>query len=153
MFPRAERIARKKGRGKNVAILCIDDELFQTYLTAGNFRKKYLAITSRDELPNIRYAGKRFIFSKPEYVAGLQFEAVLLIEVNGDISAQSDDEEAEIGVRRRFISQVYLGASRAETDLEIYGVKERGGLSDILKHARDEGALRTVTVNQLASFK
>ena len=94
----------------------------------------------RESSSNIRHSGKRFIFGMPEYVAGLQFHTVFLIHI--------DNSEAPIdagpGLRRRFVSSVYLGASRAENHLYIASSRARGGYSDILQLAIDRGSLRIV---------
>src|SRR5947208_843650 len=34
---------------------------------------KFVPLTSRDEVAQLKYAGKRCVFSTPDYVAGLQF--------------------------------------------------------------------------------
>ncbi len=85
----------------------------------------------------MRHAGKRFIFSMPEYVAGLQFETVFLIHVDA-VEAPAD---ASDGLRRRFISNIYLGCSRAEKALSVAACLTRGGRSDILDMALQRKSL------------
>lgn len=142
-FEKAHRWARRLGAGKKVAVLTISEELFDRYLAAGQHKKEYIPVTSREELVDIRYAGKRFIFSRPEYVAGLQFEVVILIDVNRD---EVSDSESALGAKRRFVSEVYLGASRAERVLEVYAQSARGGLTDIL-----DGALNFNVIHKLSA--
>ena len=60
----------------------------------------------------------------PEYVAGLQFDTVYLIEANENDVAETG---AGLAARRRFVSAVYLGASRAQRVLEIFSNMTRGG--------------------------
>lgn len=130
VFSEASRIAKQSGKsGRSIAVLCASYETFNTYLQAGEFKKSYLAITSRDEVSTVSHAGKRFIFSMPEYVAGLQFESVILIDANsGELEALGGG----IGAKRRLVSTLYLGASRCERELKVVSNKERGGTADVL---------------------
>jgi hypothetical protein len=73
--------ARKLG-GRQVAVLCVNEDLFDQYRKAGRVSGKSVVVPSREEVAELRYAGKRPIFSMPDYVAGLQFEAVFLIHVD-----------------------------------------------------------------------
>ncbi|MBW7849788.1 MAG: hypothetical protein H3C38_04745 [Rhodospirillales bacterium] len=124
VFPIARDRAKKLGAGKRVAMLCMSYELFETYLVAGNHRDDFVPITGRAQLDRVERAGKKFIFSMPEYVAGLQFDTVFLIEVN-----ENDVKNHGAGLpgRRRFLSNLYLGASRAENDLILVTNLDRGG--------------------------
>ncbi len=107
---------------------------------SGQFAGKVLPITSREPVSELRHAGKRFIFSMPEYVAGLQFETVFLIHVD----AREALADASMGARRQFISNVYLGSSWAEQTLRLSASASRGGASDILKLALDRNSLKEV---------
>lgn len=143
VFSSAMRAAHDvEGGGRRVAVLCASAEMFDSYLTAasGQFKGKLLAITSREPSSELRHAGKRFIFSMPEYVAGLQFDTVFLIHVN----ASEAPMDAGIGIRRQFISTVYLGASRAEKVLSVSASTSRGGASDILNMSIGRGSLLEV---------
>jgi hypothetical protein len=137
VFQRAMRAANRMG-GRRVAILCMNDELFSKYLKYGRISGKYLPLTGRDQVAELRYAGRRPLFSMPEYVAGLQFEEVILIHVDrGELASGGDT----IGARRRFISRCYLGASRASTRLLIATSLERGGEADALAGPLKSGSL------------
>ena len=141
VFDAARRVARSTdGGGRRMAVLCASEEYFDQYLTAasGQFEGQFLAITSRQPSSELRHAGKRFIFSMPEYVAGLQFQTVFLIHVD----AREAPKDAAFGVRRQFISNVYLGSSRAEQILKLVACTARGGPSDILSMPVERGSLR-----------
>jgi hypothetical protein len=143
VFTKAVKAANDlEGGGRRVAVLCASSEMFDTYLRAasGQFRGKFVPITSREPGSELRHAGKRFVFSMPEYVAGLQFDTVFLIHVN----ASEAPLDAGIGLRRQFISTVYLGSSRAERHLFISASAARGGSSGVLNMAVDRGSLREV---------
>jgi len=143
VFRDAEKIARSvDGGGRRVAVLCVSDEQFDKYLKAagGQFAGRHLPIVSREPSSDLRHAGKRFIFSMPEYVAGLQFNTVFLIHV--DVAEAPID--AGDGARRRFISNVYLGASRAEQTLHVSACLSGGGASDILSMAVARKSLKEI---------
>jgi superfamily I DNA/RNA helicase len=128
------------GGGRRVAVLCASEELFDQYVNAasGQFARKHIAITSREPSSELRHAGKRFILSMPEYVAGLQFDTVFLINVD----AADAPIDAGDGIRRRFISNIYLGSSRAEQKLHLSACSSRGGRSDVLDMAIERRSLR-----------
>jgi hypothetical protein len=133
-FRQAQQVARSiDGGGRRVAVLCVSEEQFDKYLVAasGQFADRHLPITSREPSSELRHAGKRFVFSMPEYVAGLQFDTVFLIHVD----AAEAPADAGDGVRRRFISNVYLGSSRAEKTLNLSACMSRGGKSNVVDMA------------------
>ncbi len=150
IFNEAHKKARSlPGGGRRVAVLCTSEEQFDKYLVAasGQFEGKHLPIDSREPSSELRHAGKRFIFSMPEYVAGLQFDTVYLIHVD----ASEAPADAGDGVRRRFISNIYLGASRAEKTLQICACQTRGGKSDILNMAVERQSLIEVAPQNLSA--
>jgi hypothetical protein len=134
----AIRQARRLG-GRRVAILCVNETLFDHYdkILKIRFKDRLIHISSRDTVLDLQHAGKKPILSMPEYVAGLQFEAVHLIHVD----AQDAPKEMNIGERRRLISSVYLGASRAERDLHISCCETRGGAASVLGLALERRTL------------
>ena len=150
VFPRARRRARELTKGRRVAVLCASEKQFRIYLEAGEHRDLFLPITDREQLSTLRYAGARFIFSMPEYVAGIQFDTVYLIEAN---EGEVQFGPYATGQLRRYISQIYLGASRAESVLEIYANNERGGTSRCLRHATENGAINVIDLGDLENGK
>lgn len=147
-FPRAADYARKLKKGRRVAILCCNHELFDQYASAGTYDDKFLAIRSREQLSELYLAGKKFILSMPEFVAGMQFDTVLMLDVN---NGEVPEDGATQGTVRQFVSQIYLGASRAEQSLEIFASRRRGGLSRFLSHALQGPApvLRKIDASEL----
>ncbi|CUI98292.1 hypothetical protein [Achromobacter xylosoxidans] len=147
VLDQAKNLARTiQGGGRRVAVLCPSAETFDRYLpiAEGQYEGAVFSIDNRAPSSELRHAGKRFIFSMPEYVAGLQFDTVFLIHVD----AAEAPADGSLGFRRRFISSVYLGSSRAERSLYISACAERGGASDILDMARQRGSLEEVTINK-----
>lgn len=125
--------------GRDVAILCMNEKLFDTYRVAGRNEGRIVSMVSRGDLRQLRYAKNRCVFSMPEYVAGLQFDTVILIHVDEvDLSSEYPSQ----GERRRFVSRLYLGASRAESNLHIFSSNERQGASKILNASLNRGSLQ-----------
>lgn len=139
IFSRAERRAAElKEGGRQVAVLCMNEKKFDLYRDAGRIKNKFISVTSRDEMNELKYAKKKCVFSMPEFVAGLQFDTVYLIHVDeSDFDLVGDS----VGHHRRYISRCYLGASRASKNLLIAVSNERGGESRILAGAISEGSL------------
>jgi len=145
---RAHSIKRKGGQNYSVAVLCCNIDTFDMFRSAGEHRAWLRAISSREEAAGARPDAFKFILSTPEYVAGLQFDCVFLIDVN---RAEVPTVAYSAGLRRRFISKVYLGASRAIKHLELYATKVGGGAATILDAAVETGALSACTLANLVS--
>lgn len=138
---RARAIKRRGGQKFMMAVLCCNPDSFDTFSRAGIYRKLFISIASRDEAGASKVDAFRFLLSTPEYVAGLQFDCVMLLDVNkAEIPAGAYSSSA----RRKFISTVYLGASRAKHHLEIYSTQSQGGPSQILDGAIERGTLQRV---------
>ena len=140
VFAQARSIARRiEGGGRRVAVICASEDAFKLYQAPikGRFNSDVFLIDSREATMNMRHIRKRFVFSMPEYVAGLQFDTVFLVHVN---QAEAP-ESVGIGRRRQLVSNIYLGASRAENSLTVCSSEERGGPSDILNMAIARGSL------------
>lgn len=134
VFAEAQGVARSiEGGGRRVAVLCASEEMFDTYVKAagGQFTGRHIPVTSREQSADLHHAGKRFVLSMPEYVAGLQFDTVFLVNVDASEAPRDSGD----GLRRRFISNIYLGSSRAEKTLKIGSCLSRGGKADILDMA------------------
>lgn len=129
VFEQAARMARDiDGGGSQVAVLCLNEALFDKIRFAGRVRDKFVPITTRDDLKELRYAKSKCVFSMPEFVAGLQFHTVILIHAD---SADYDEDQG-LGRRRRYVSRVYLGASRAARNILLSSSKEQGGPCQLL---------------------
>lgn len=128
------------GGGSQVAVLCLNEALFDKIRVAGRVREKVVAITTREDLKELRNAKNKCVFSMPEFVAGLQFDTVFLIHSD---SADYDENQGQ-GSRRRYVSRVYLGASRAARQVLISSSKEHGGPSQLLAAPLANGTLQRV---------
>ncbi|MFA7282665.1 MAG: hypothetical protein WC100_21465, partial [Sterolibacterium sp.] len=147
VFTRARALQKNLGRKGRVAVLCASNELFSRYLDFSDLRDYFIPLTSRDEASGAMHSVRKFIFSMPEYVAGLQFDTVLLIDVN---RGEVPDGPYSAAALRKFVSQVYLGASRAERQLEIYASEEHGGASPIITRAVLEKVIAPLDASLLA---
>jgi hypothetical protein len=129
VYDQASKMARELSRSANrVAILCLNEEMFDIYVKAGKIAKQHIPVSSREDVRQLRYARNKPIFSMPEYVAGLQFDTVFIIHADAvDFSMDS----LSTGSQRRYISRIYLGASRAISRLMFSCSNERGGKSPI----------------------
>jgi hypothetical protein len=138
VFGDATLLARSiEGGGSQVAVLCLNEALFERIRKAGRVNDKFVAITSREDLKELRYAKKKCVFSMPDFVAGLQFDTVFLIHAD---SADYDEGQGQ-GARRRYVSRVYLGASRAARRVLLSSSKEHGGPSQLLSSLLINGTL------------
>jgi len=146
VFPKAQRAARDLQKGRRVAVLCASETMFKRYSEAGKYREQFLVISDREQLANLRHAGKRYVFSMPEFVAGVQFDTVFLIEVN---EGEVPQGPYSTGALRRYVSLIYLGASRAERRLELFSSDERGGPSRALRHAIEQNALDVLGITDV----
>ena len=77
--------------------------------------------------------------SQPEYVAGLQFDTVIIVDANENLVPRGMDSQLQL---RRFLSNLYLGMSRAERVLEVYATDDAGGLTRHLESARRGGLVQ-----------
>lgn len=137
VFKNAESISRRNNE-QIIAILCLNDSIFEKYLQASRVTGKYIEISSRDDIRNVNKRKGKPIFSMPEYVAGLQFDSVFIINVDqGDIDTYFISE----GAKRRYLSRLYLGASRAKQNLYLSSSEERGGSSELLNGPIENGTL------------
>lgn len=142
VFEDAARIARDiDGGGSQVAVLCLNSTLFDKIRDAGRVQGKFVPITTREDLKELRYAKTKCVFSMPEFVAGLQFHTVFLIHAD---SADYDEDQGQ-GTRRRYVSRVYLGASRAARKILLASSKEHGGPSQLLDAPLTNGTLLRVS--------
>ena len=133
----AHRFARQVG-GKNVAVLCMSDQDFHRFATAGRIRSMISVVDSNTDLAPIRYARERCVFSMPENVAGLQFDRVYVINVD---KQELDDDGLGLGARRQLLSRLYLAVSRASKVLTLAASDDCGGPSEVLDRPRESRAL------------
>jgi len=135
---RAKQFQHNLGSKGRVAVLFINADTYKHYSEREDLKDFFVAISSRDDASVHVRSTKRFILSMPEYVAGLQFNTVFLLDID---QAETPEGPYSAARLRSFVAQTYLGASRAEQRLEIFAAKENGGASSILSKAVLSGAI------------
>jgi hypothetical protein len=137
----AKRISRESKTQKGrTAILCMDDDRFNTYARAaeGQFPNEVVVIASRDDTEKLRYAHRKIILSTPEYVAGLQFSTVILADVNRELVSEGRYNGNQL---RKFLAELYLGISRAERRVIIISSMDAGGTSPYIQSQINAGVV------------
>lgn len=135
---RAKQLQHNLASKGRVAVLFINADSYKHYSEREDLKDFFVAISSRDDASVNFRSTKRFILSMPEYVAGLQFDTVLLLDVD---QAETPEGPYSAARLRSFVAQTYLGASRAEQRLEIFATNENGGVSSVLSKAVLSGAI------------
>jgi hypothetical protein len=140
-FEIARRLLRENGTLR-VAILSLSFVGFTDVSDASQFRDQATLVQSREErLPKVIYEKRRPTLSMPEYVAGYQFDHVILT----DVSEKPDTEDRRsISGQRRFLSAFYLGASRAKETVTMLGLRSHGGLAEIVLKASERGIVQVL---------
>jgi hypothetical protein len=127
------RLQKGSEKGKT-AIITLSRKSFDVVSRASRFGNKIYVVDSRESLNRLQYVGSRIVFSMPDYVAGVQFDHVILTDVN-----ELDDIGRPTALTRiRFGSNVYLGASRARKTVAIYANQKFGGLAPVIRRAIEQ---------------
>lgn len=128
--------------GAQVALALVDEDSYSRYKglvervgTSGSFG--VIPISSREDVQVIQYHRRGIVVGPAEYLAGLQFDTVLIAGLHDDIGNAPNQ-----GVRRRgALSLLYLAVSRAAREVRIFSNDDFGGTPEVLSRARDEGVL------------
>ena len=138
-FDLASSLSRQ-GERQRVAVLCMDAERFDAYLVAagGQYKNEYAVISSQEDLVDPQTYSRKFVVSMPEYVGGLQFDHVFILDVNDN----STSEDVSAFHRAYFLHDLYVGSSRARDHLQIHACNQDGGLSTLLNRAIQLGVLK-----------
>jgi len=131
---------RARERRERTAVLCLDHGSFERYkeYVGSRWPNEFQAIESRDDVEQMRYTRRRVVLSLPEFVAGLQFDAVILAGFEARFSRHGPFEGYEL---RRFLSGLYLGASRAIKTLQIHFTDAGRGMPSVIEVAVERGYL------------
>lgn len=139
VFKRSMTVARKlqtdaRKRKGQVAVLCLDYDRFSTFQNAasGQYPDDVFVVKSRDDVERLRFMNRRIIYSTPEYVAGLQFDSVVIVDANANLVPDGPFRGPS---ERRFLSELYLGMSRAEHVLVVIASRDSDGLTPYLEQS------------------
>jgi hypothetical protein len=134
----ARRITRRAPK-QRVAVLSLDQERFSArYSSAGIFQSQFVVVGSRDDVGAIQRFQSRAVLSVPEFVAGLQFDHVILMDVNASLIGKLG---SGVNGLQRFISLVYLGASRAKVRLILLSDRTEGAFPQPIRDSIDTGCV------------
>jgi hypothetical protein len=132
-FKRADQLAKEIQTSRSkIALIAFSDELFQKasqYSVVHN--KPVELLKQRGDIEVINRAEKsgRFVLSTPEYIGGLEFDAVLLIGVDeGRVPPVKTLESTDSSNFLAYSShnRLYVAITRAKYRVEILVAKERG---------------------------
>ncbi|WP_022657450.1 UvrD-helicase domain-containing protein [Desulfovibrio desulfuricans] len=129
---------KKKNTKLAIAILSVSREKFIQNASKIKDNKSFLVLNSRDGTTSIPVDKKKCVYSMPEFVAGMQFDYVYVVDVNQNETACS---ACTTSLSRKFASQIYLGASRAKSKLELHAADDCGGAAPQLSVALFEKSL------------
>jgi hypothetical protein len=119
---------------ERIALIILDSLKLLEYGEALSRRghSKVRMIQSRDDIETVlRYSRKSLIVGAAEYLAGLQFDYVVISGF-----PNSAESTANVGYQqRRLLTALYLAVSRATRHVEIHVNDENGGLPKIVEEA------------------
>lgn len=109
----------------------------------GNHSKFHVStISGRSDIEGLGYRKRGLVIGLAEYLAGLQFETVLVAGIP-DLSSGSRTP----GEMTRLLSLLYLAVSRAENEVRLFVNDDDGGVPDVLQRAATKGLI----INQKGS--
>jgi hypothetical protein len=131
VLKRAESRRGEGGTGSRVAIAIVHEDHFKPYRQIAERRGGMSVIASREDVVRLQYARKRMIVGPAEYLAGLQFDSVIVAGL-----PDTDFRGSNVGHRKRvFLSLLYLAVSRASRSVDIVVNDQDGGVPEILQNA------------------
>jgi hypothetical protein len=141
MFARAISLGREAAKmapKARTAVLTLSHKAFD--LAAKRYNEIFYIVDSRDSLDRLKYSGSRIVLSMPEYVAGVQFDNVIVTDVS-----QLDDFGRQTALaRNRFGANLYLAISRARSGVYLLADNKFGGIAPIILGAiREKIVTRT----------
>lgn len=128
--------------GAQLALAIIDEDRYGQYRDflnsmAKSGKYRIIEITSRNDVGKLKYHKRGIVVGPAEYLAGLQFDTVLIAGL-----PNMSHKTPNMGVRRRgALSLLYLAISRASREVRLFSNDDFGGIPDVLDRARDEGVL------------
>ncbi|BAK36320.1 hypothetical protein MLP_33060 [Microlunatus phosphovorus NM-1] len=128
--------------GQRTAIIVTDPDDLYDYLGYLNLppNVRMVVIDNRDAVENLRYAKRAVVLTAAEYVAGLQFDNVIV--VIGEAGAAISSGRSSHRLRRQ-ISSLYVAITRATRTVAISALVASGKAPDVI-----EGAVRAGVVRQ-----
>lgn len=134
----AGRAADAVGREGRVAVVVLESRDLQAFVngTRDVSQPRFVVVAGRDDVTSLQYSRRSVVLSTAEYVAGLQFEHVI---VCGFPEMRTGAHAGH--VLRRFLSLLYLAVSRARSKVEIHVNDEAGGVPSVLEAGLQTGVI------------
>ncbi len=119
-----------------VAILSLQDDIFSSLIKKVNNKQEFKIIESTNVTHTLKYAKRNIFVSKPSYVIGLQFDVVILIGCYSIFPMTSPNQSC---YERKFLSDMYLGASRSRRMLFLYSNRKAPTIPHVITTALANG--------------
>lgn len=143
----AIRDAQELANRGSTALLCLSLESFQQYKDvigkSSQLEGRFRRVESRRDVSTtlgatLRHAKKTVVLSQPHFVAGLQFDHVVLGGCRAGFMEFSPNQDHSL---RRFLSDMYLGISRARRVVHIHASGGGGNLPNVIEMGLQAGVL------------
>lgn len=124
-------------RSASAAVLCLAPSTFEALvrrIAALGREHECRLVDSRDSSEALSTIGRRYVVSQPEYVAGAQFDLVVVVDANESQAKAGADDLLRL---RRVLSGLYLAISRAKKDVRLVAADAEGGPLRFLRPAID----------------
>lgn len=133
----AEKISNKR-----IAILTLQDSLFVQFQNEVVNNSKYKIIDAMGKSHALKYVRQNIYVSKPSYVIGLQFDVVILV---GCYSIFNQSVSNISFYKRRYLSDLYLGASRAKSGLYLIADAQAPSVPNVIQTALEKKCLQKIS--------
>lgn len=127
-----------------VALAVVDDRHWNRYselasLIGRSGKFHVTAISGRSDIEGLGYRNRGLVVGAAEYLAGLQFDHVLVAGIPEILSASPSLNE-----RTRILSLLYLALSRASREVRVFVNDDDGGVPEVLGRAVQLGLARHI---------
>lgn len=133
-----EQAERFISTGLRIAILSLDNDAFKILKTMKTNNHRTEFIESKEDTYKLQYKKKGLVISQPYYVIGLQFDIIIIIGCNIHFSEFDSNQSYNL---RRFISDLYLGSSRASKQLLLTASSNYGTVPSFINNAISKNCL------------
>lgn len=128
--------------GAQIALAIVDEDAYMRYRPlirriGESGKYSLIPIENREDTSVLKYHKRGIVVGPAEYLAGLQFDSVLIAGLP-DMSTNNPNQ----GVRRRgALSLLYLAISRASREVRLFANSDFGGTPEVLAHATERKVL------------
>lgn len=134
--------AKSSSNGCKTAILVMDNDNFQL-IRSKNKNPNTEFIESKEDTLKLKYKKRALVVSQPCYVIGLQFDTIIMVGCNIFFNEHDSNKSYYL---RRYISDLYLGCSRASSKLILTASSTIGFIPTFLNSALDKQLLENLNI-------